>query len=275
MIATVRESLRRKLSPQAFQHVRSCWWHSHFYLPRLAASVVVRRTPKIDGFPRGHVSEIVRTLRGINVFAPTEMCRVMTRRGSDKGHGWHNYTTIYSVIFGKLRDQSLRIFELGLGTDNPKLVSSMGVNGRPGASLRGWRELFPRARVYGADIDRNILFQEERINTFYCDQLDRVAIHDLWSQPSLRDGMDIIIDDGLHTLEGNLSFLNGSLDRLRPGGFYVVEDILQETIGAWREHLDTLSNRLLNHEFALIELPNSFNDIDNNLLVIHKLNRDN
>jgi hypothetical protein len=270
MIATVRESLRQRLSPQVFQHVRSCWWHGHFYLPRLAASVVVRRNPKVEGFPRGHTPEIVRALRGINVFAPTEMCRVMTRHGSDKGHGWHNYTTIYSVIFGKLRDQPLRIFELGLGTDNPKLVSSMGVNGRPGASLRGWRELFPHALVYGADIDRDILFQEDRINTFYCDQLDRVAIQELWSQPLLRDGMDIIIDDGLHTLEGNISFLSVSLDRLRPGGFYVVEDILQEAIGAWHGQLETLSKQHPSHEFALVELPNSLNACDNNLLIVRR-----
>jgi hypothetical protein len=270
MIATVRESLRQKLSPQAFQHVRSCWWHGHFYWPHLAASLVVRRTPKVQGFPLGHTPGIVRALRDVNVFAPTEMCRVMTRHGSDKGHGWHNYTTIYSVIFGKLRDQPLRIFELGLGTDNPKLISSMGVNGRPGASLRGWRELFPRALIYGADIDRDILFQEERIDTFYCDQLDRVAIRDLWSQPVLRTGMDIIIDDGLHTLEGNLSFLHGSLEGLRPGGFYVVEDILQETIKGWHDQLDAISKRLPKHEFALVELPNSLNDSDNNLLIIHR-----
>jgi hypothetical protein len=270
MIATVRESLRQKLSPRAFQRVRSCWWHTHFYYPRLAASVVVRETPKVEGFPRGHTPEIARSLGGINVFAPTEMCRVMTRHGSDKGHGWHNYTTIYSVIFGKLRDQPLRIFELGLGTDNPKLVSSMGVHGRPGASLRGWRELFPRACVYGADIDRDILFQEERINTFYCDQLDSVAIRDLWSQPVLRDGMDIIIDDGLHNLDGNLSFLDGSLRHLRPGGFYVIEDILQETIGGWHNRLDEISRRLPNHELALVELPNSLNDADNNLLIIFR-----
>jgi hypothetical protein len=224
----------------------------------------------VQGFPGGHTPEIVSALRSINVFAPTEMCRVMTSYGSDKGHGWHNYTTIYSVIFGKLRDRPLRIFELGLGTDNPKLISSMGVNGRPGASLRGWRELFPRALVYGADIDRDILFQEDRIDTFYCDQLDSVAIRDLWSRPVLRDGMDIIIDDGLHTLEGNLSFLDGSLQHLRPGGFYVVEDIIQGTIENWRAQLDAVSKRFPNHEFALVELPNSFNSCDNNLLIIFR-----
>ena len=174
------------------------------------------------------------------------------------------------MLFGKLRDQPLLIFELGLGTNNPKLSSTMGVNGRPGASLRGWRELFPHALVYGADIDRDILFEEDRIKTFYCDQLDSVAIRDLWSQAVLQGGMDIIIEDGLHTFEANTSFLDGSLERLRPGGFYVIEDINQKTIEKWHNQLETVySKRFPNHEFALVSLPNSFNHLDNNLLIIH------
>ena len=272
MIATGRDLPRRKLLPQAYQYLRSYWWHSCCYLPRLVASVFFRRTPKVQGFPPDHTSEpLLRQLRGINALAPTKMCRVMTRHGSDKGKGWHNYTTIYSVLFGKLRDQPLLIFELGLGTNNPTLISSMGEKGRPGASLRGWRELFPHALVYGADIDRNILFEEDRIQTFYCDQLDSAAIRDLWSQPALQGGIDIIIDDGLHTFEANTSFLDGSLEHLRPGGVYVIEDILRETMEKWRSQLETIySKRFPNHEFALVALPNSFNHADNNLLIIRR-----
>ena len=48
--------------------------------------------------------------------------------------------------------------------------------GKPGASLRVWRDYFPNAIIYGADIDKDILFAEERIKTFYIDQLDPVAI---------------------------------------------------------------------------------------------------
>jgi hypothetical protein len=270
-----REFLRRKLSPQAYQSVLSWWWRGSFclfYLPRLVASFFVRYSPKVQGFSADHTSEpLLRQLRSINVLAPTKMCRVMTRHGSDKGDGTHNYTTIYSVLFGKLRDQPLMIFEIGLGTNNPNLPSSMGVKGRPGASLRGWRELFPHALVYGADIDRDILFEEDRIKTFYCDQLDSVAIRDLWSQPVLQGGMDIIIDDGLHTFEGNTSFLEGSLERLRPGGVYVIEDIFKNTIEEWPNQLETIyAKRFPNHEFALVALPNVFNEHDNNLLIIRR-----
>lgn len=271
MNKTARELLKRKLSAQAFQRILFYKWYGRFYLPHLVASAFVRRSPKVQVFP-GRTSEpFFSHIRAINVSAPTEMCRVMTRHGSDKGQGWHNYTTVYSALFGKLRSRALRIFELGLGTNNPRLASTMGVNGRPGASLRGWRELFPNALVYGADIDRDILFKEDRIKTFYCNQLDSAAICDLWSQPDWRDGMDIIIEDGLHTFEANISFLEGSLDHLRPGGVYVVEDISHEMIEIWRSQLDTVySKRFPNHEFALVMLPTPFEDHDNNLLIVRR-----
>ncbi len=120
MDATVRELLRRKLSPQAFEYMRSFWWHSSFYLPHLAASPVVRRTPMVEGFPREHAPEpLLKVLRGINVFAPTKMCRVMTKYGSDKGQYWHNYTTVYSTLFRKLQKQPLLDLRARAGHEQP------------------------------------------------------------------------------------------------------------------------------------------------------------
>lgn len=140
-----------------------------------------------------------------------------------------------------------------------------------GASLRAWKDLFPNALIYGADIDRDILFEDKGIQTFYCDQLDRAAIDELWSQPALRGGMDIIIDDGLHTFEANHSFFEGSIGQLRPGGVYVIEDILTSELGQWRHQLETnYSKRFSDCDFALMELPNSKNSFDNNLLVVRR-----
>lgn len=267
----VRDLLRRRLSPEAYQSVRVCWWQSHFYWPHRFASTFIRRHPQVEGYSSHQQSQLVRLLRGINVYAPTEMCRVMTKHGSDKGQGWHNYTTIYSVLFKELRDRRLRILELGLGTNNPLFAFNMGTDARPGASLRGWRELFPHASVFGADIDRAILFKEDRIETFYCDQTSIAAIRGLWSQTALQGGMDIIIDDGLHTFEANSLFLDQSLGQLSPGGIYVIEDIFRETIVAWRSRLMTLYARHFpNHESVMVELPNALNSANNNLLIIKR-----
>jgi hypothetical protein len=229
-----------------------------------------KKRPRVNAFAAGREPLFVRQLRRVNVLTQTEMCRVMSKHGSDKGDGWHNYTTIYSSLFGGRRKEPLRIFELGLGTNKTNLVSNMGPNGRPGASLRGWREIFPHAHVYGADIDRDILFEEERIKTFYCDQLDTAAICDLWSQPELTDDMDIIIDDGLHTFEGNISFLKSSLQHLCVGGYYVIEDILESTISLWHNHVRDVYMQLSDHEFVFISPPHTLNNHDNNLLVIRR-----
>ena len=68
------------------------------------------------------------------------------------------------------------MIECGIGTNNPNIPSSMGIKGKPGASLRMWRDFFPNATVIGVDIDKNILFSETRIQTFQCDQTDKLSI---------------------------------------------------------------------------------------------------
>jgi hypothetical protein len=144
----------------------------------------------------------------------------------------------------------------------------MGVFGMPGASLRAWQELFPHALIYGADIDRRILFQEDRIKTFYCDQLDPTSIDQVWAHPDLRGGMDIIIEDGLHTFEGNVSFLERSLGHLRPGGIYITEDIGWSHLQDWRARLETIySKQYPTYEFALVVLADHGY---NNLLVARR-----
>lgn len=263
----LRPVVRRTLTPRAVQVLRFRSWYLSSYLPGLIISKLARRAPDVQTFGRSQAStDLAAQIQTVNMLVPTEACRVMTKYGSDKG--WHSYTPVYSALVGKRRDSALRIFELGLGTNNLNVLSNMGTFGSPGASLRGWRELFPRAKVFGADIDRGILFEEDRIKTFYCDQLDRSSIRQLWSRPELQGGMDIIIEDGLHTFEANLSFLEESLEHLRPNGLYITEDISWDCLEGWRERLETVySKRYPNYEFALTVLAEKGY---NNLLVIRR-----
>jgi hypothetical protein len=202
------------------------------------------------------------------MWAPTDVCRIMTKYGSDKSRT-NNYTPLYSALFNQRRDQQLRVFELGLGSNNLDVSSNMGVFGAPGASLRGWRQIFPHAFVYGADVDPRILFEEDRIKTFYCNQLDRSSVRELWTHPDLRDGMDIVIEDGLHTFEANVSFLEESIDHLRPGGIYITEDIAWNCIDQWHDRLETIySEKYPRHEFVLVVSATRGWD---NLLVIRRV----
>jgi hypothetical protein len=241
---------------------------------------VKKTAPQIYSFNPRPGSKLQK-LRSVNVLTPTKLCRLMTWYGSDKGSmtwygnyqtmGYHNYTTVYSALFAPLIERPLRVFELGLGSNNPNMPANMSIEGRPGASLRGWRDFLPQARVYGADLDRDVLFTEERIKTYYCDQCDAQAIANLWAEPELREGMDILIEDGMHSFEANISFLNGSLEHVRCGGFYVVEDIQRKTHGQWLEVLEKdYSKRYPNYEFALVDVPNLHNPNSNTLLIAQR-----
>jgi hypothetical protein len=263
---SVRELLKRALPPGVYKRVRSFWWYGRFYLLRRVTSIFIRRSPVVYGSS----ADLVNRLRQVNLIALTPMCRVMTKCGSDKGNRRHNYTAVYARLFRGLRGRSLRIFEMGIGTANPHFVFNMGVDGVPGASLRGWREIFPHALIFGADLDRDALFAEDRIQTFYCDQLNSNAIRDLWAQPSMQGGMDIIVDDGLHTFQANALFLSESLEHLHLSGFYVVEDIKTADFANWKKQLPSYASRFPDYDFALAELPNPYNDYDNNLLIVQR-----
>jgi hypothetical protein len=155
--------------------------------------------------------------------------RLFTQHGSDKA-ATHNYHHLYGGILedpGKVS----AVLEIGMGTNNPDVVSNMGVEGRPGASLRAFRDYLPRARIFGADVDRGILFQEERIETFHVDQTDLQSLEKL--AQSVPDELDLVIDDGLHSPHANLAVLAFGLEKLRVGGWLVIEDIPERAIPFW------------------------------------------
>lgn len=267
----VQAALERTLPTGTYEALRPCYWWLKVHFPAPIRSWAFKLRPEVFAFGAASAEHLAERCRQVNVSVPTRMCRVMTKHGSDKGRGHHNYTTLYAMLFRGWEDRSLRIFELGLGTNNPAIPSNMGHRGRPGASLRGWRELFPHSRIFGADVDRGILFHEERIETFYCDQLNDTAIRDLWSQDALRDGMDIIVEDGLHSFEANTFFLARSLAHLRPGGLYVIEDIQGPMIEKWKAELAAnWSPRYPSYDFVLVTLPNPAESYGNNLLIVRK-----
>jgi SAM-dependent methyltransferase len=205
----------------------------------------------------------------------TPLCEIMGRNKSDKGNinitsCWHNYTTFYYSIFKDLREKKLRIFELGLGTNNVNIPSNMGPNGRPGASLYGWKEFFPNSEIFGADIDKGILFNTNKIKTFYCDQTNPDIIKNMWNESSLQENFDIIIEDGLHTFNANVCFFENSIHKLKPNGYFIIEDIIHT-----EEHLfiNIIKKWELQYEdclFRLLKIPSSINTHDNTLLVVFK-----
>ncbi len=152
--------------------------------------------------------------------------------------------TLYHAVFSSRRQDRLKVCELGLGT-----------NHKPVASLYAWRDYVPQAEVYGGDIDRRVLFQTDRIKTFYCDQTSARAIRQMWGQ--ICNEMDVIVEDGLHVATANC-FLQRSIHKLAHGGVYVIEDVAR-----WKTRWPELT-------FRRVDLPHPLNDFDNRVLLVYK-----
>jgi hypothetical protein len=203
-----------------------------------------------------------------------DLTNLCVKYGSDKGSfndyeitpfGWkyHKYTDVYNMLFNHSREYFKNVFEVGLGTNNPNIKSNMTVNGKPGASLRMWRDYFKNAQIFGADIDRNILFEEDRVKTFYVDQLDPKSIEQMWSQIDVE--FDVILDDGLHTAEANLCFFKNSFHKLKDNGIYIIEDIVLNNANIICNYLNDN-----NHHFMYLDLTNSVPNLDDRIIIVFK-----
>ena len=202
------------------------------------------------------------------------LSKLCEKYGSDKGfinpdqkkpYNWtpHSYTSYYYSIFNLSKDKIKLIFECGLGTNNPSLASNMTATGIPGASLRVWRDYFKNAEIYGGDIDKEILFEEERIKTFYVDQLNKESINSMWKNINLNN-CDIIIDDGLHTPAANLNFFFNSFNKLKNNGIYIIEDVKNK-------HLEYIKEKLKDYDVEIVTLSNKFMDVyGSNLIIVRK-----
>lgn len=202
------------------------------------------------------------------------LAQLCDKYGSDKGevkttghpYWWksHTYTDFYSQLFDHCRENVKYVFECGLGTNNTEVKSNMSITGKPGASLRVWRDYFPKAKVVGVDIDSGCLFSENRITTHYMDQTDSTSIKNVFKK--YRQKFDFIVDDGLHEYDAGRILFENSIDRLSDNGIYIIEDVKQHDVLNYEKYFRNTQYRV-----SFINMYRQ-NDVlfDNTLIMIRK-----
>ena len=160
----------------------------------------------------------------------TDLCKLAIKYSSDRGgrhntynhapcHGTHEYTPTYFAMFSHQRLRVRSVLEIGINK---------------GCGLRMWREFFPNAIITGLDIDHACLLNEERIQSFVCDQGDAHALGNVL-QKAQAHPFDIIIDDGSHNMMDQVASLNVLAPLLTDIGIYVIEDIPRDH--TWLDYL--------------------------------------
>lgn len=112
--------------------------------------------------------------------------------------------------------------------ENPASLLEIGCY--KGASMRMWRELFPKAELHTLDI----FIENEQpkdIEGLICHKGNQSDLNLLYTLPKF----DVIIDDGSHgTRDVDISFNQLFKNNLNEGGVYVIEDLHCQTLMGYR-----------------------------------------
>ncbi len=122
---------------------------------------------------------------------------------------WLHYFEVYDRHFSKYRNKAPVVMEIGVFK---------------GGSLQMWKDYFGEgAQIIGVDIDENTKeFEEERISIEIGSQEDRDFLRVLKEK---YPRVDILIDDGGHTMNQQITTFEEMFPHISYGGTYLCEDL--------------------------------------------------
>ncbi len=138
-------------------------------------------------------------------------------------HKWHHYFDIYHHHFARYRNTNVCLLEFGVSH---------------GGSLKMWRDYFgPLARIIGVDINPDCAMHASgKTEVIIGDQSDPVFLKELRQRFG---GVDILIDDGGHTMNQQLTTFHEMFDAVAADGVYLIEDLhtsyWPEYGGGWKQ----------------------------------------
>lgn len=129
-----------------------------------------------------------------------------TKRELDK---WSQYFDIYDRHFQRFRDKEIVLLEVGVSH---------------GGSLQMWKNYFgEKAKIYGIEVNPNAKeVEEDQIEIFIGSQTDREFLRSIKQKlPQI----DILIDDGGHTMVQQKVFYEELFETVTSEGVYLIEDL--------------------------------------------------
>lgn len=145
--------------------------------------------------------------------------------GTDKV--WHGFTPIYDQHFKTIKKRAQKVLEVGVFF---------------GSSIKMWHSYFENATIYGLDTfegnqgngtkfaNADAYWNEvkanpnPRIKLFKVDQADDKQLEE-FTASELDGTFDVIIDDGSHIMRDQQQTMAILFKLLRPGGYFIMEDL--------------------------------------------------
>lgn len=122
-------------------------------------------------------------------------------------HKWENYFEIYEHYLHNFKNKSPRFLEIGV---------------QYGGSLLMWDEYFKNAEINGIDINPDCKkLERNNIKIYIGSQNDKKFLSGFAKKVK---SLDIIIDDGGHTMEQQINTFEVLFPTLNEGGIFICED---------------------------------------------------
>ena len=130
---------------------------------------------------------------------------------------WEHYLEIYDRYFSRFRGTAVTMVEIGVFR---------------GGSLQMWKQYFgPKARIVGIDVDPQCKsYEEDQIQVLIGDQQDRSFLR---SVRAAVPHVDILLDDGGHTMKQQINTFEELFPHIDPNGVYLCEDLHTSYRTAW------------------------------------------
>ncbi len=156
---------------------------------------------EIPGWEEAILAMDDETMNPLEHFFYREPHRMMSK--------WSHYLEVYHKYFQAYRGRAVTVLEIGV----------FG-----GGSLQMWKKYFgPGSRIVGVDIMEECRqYEEEQIQIYIGSQEDRNFLRELAGELGT---IDIIIDDGGHTMNQQIVTFEELFPKLAEGGVYVCEDM--------------------------------------------------
>ena len=181
--------------------------------------------------------------------------KIVNNKKTDK-NTCHSYLETYDKLFKGKQLTCKNVLEIGIGD---------------GGSMKLWNDYFVNANIYGVVIDKvpDFLKEYNRVKCLKIDTYSQTSI-DYFLNKHIT--FDLIIDDGLHTLESMIYAVKNYTQLLSDDGILIIEDIQDIN---WCNILRKNIDKSLHDFIEIYDLRYIKNRWDDILLVINKTNNTN
>ncbi len=151
------------------------------------------------------------SITGLSV--ASELDNLARQYYADKSSDWHNYVVVYEKYFSPLKNKPIKFLEIGLAM---------------GYSAKMWRDYFTYADLHFIENQQHFIdiYQATNPVKSRCYLLDQANEFDLLKFVDESGGnFDIILDDGGHQMDQQITSFRILFPTVKSGGMYIIEDL--------------------------------------------------